>query len=122
MTATTLMQRRFRAIRHEAASHLYSIGQAVRLKGGMGMPAKANDIYQITGTLPHRGNSPQYRIRNDAERHERVAAEDSLELVDISRLSDDATLIERTFGHGQGTETQQSRDPKAEAGKGTGQA
>lgn len=115
MTATML--RKFRPIRNEPPSHLYSIGQVVRLKGGM--PAKATDVYQITGTLPRRGNSPQYRIRNDAERHERVAAEDSLELVDMSRLGDDATLIERTFGHGQGTETQQPRDPKAEAGKGS---
>ena len=119
MTATML--RKFRPIRNEPPTHLYSIGQVVRLKGGMGMPAKASDVYQITGTLPPRGNSPQYRIRNDGERHERVAAEDSLELVDMSRLSDDATLIERTFGHGQGTETQQPRDPKAEAGESSGE-
>ena len=33
----------------------------------------------------------------------------------------DATLIERTFGHGQGTERQQSRNQKTEAGKGTAQ-
>jgi hypothetical protein len=80
------------------------------------------DIYRITGKLPPRGDSLQYRIRNDDERHERVTTQDSLEPVDLSPTGDGATLIERTFGHGQGTETQQSRDQKTEAGKSASQA
>ena len=77
------------------------------------------DIYRIIATLPPRGNSPQYRIRDYDERHERVATQDTLEPVRTLPAGNDATLIERTFGHGQGTETQQSRDQKAETGKGT---
>lgn len=122
MTATSIRQRNLRPIRRDAATHLFTVGQAVRLKGGFGRPSLPADIYHITGTLPPRGDSPQYRIRNDDERHERVTTQDSLEPVSLTQFGDDATLIERTFGHGQGTETKQSRDPKAETGKGAAQA
>jgi hypothetical protein len=43
------------------------------------MSLQAAEIYRITGKLPDKDNSPQYRIRNDDERHERVTTEDSLE-------------------------------------------
>ena len=102
--------------------HLFTVGQAVRIKGGFARPALAADIYHITGTLPPRGDSLQYRIRNDGERHERVTTQDSLEPVGTSQADVGATLTERTFGRGQGTETQQPRDQKAEAGKGSAQA
>jgi hypothetical protein len=122
MTATTLMQRKSRPIRHDAATHRFSVGQAVRLRGNFGTFPKTAEIYRITGTLPPMGDSPQYRIRNDDERHERVTTQDSLEPVDMSQSGDGTTLIERTFGHGQGTETQQSRNQKAETGKDSAQA
>lgn len=118
MSATTYMQRNARPIRREAETHLFAIGQTVRLRSGFGTFTKTAEIYHITGTLPPRGNSPQYRIRNDDERHERVTTQDSLEPVQISPAGEEATLIERTFGHGQGAETQQSRDQEAEAGEG----
>ena len=51
-----------------------------------------------SGTLPPRGNSPQYRIRSDEERRERVMTQDDLETVGI--LQSDSSLIERTFGNG----------------------
>lgn len=121
MTATTLTHRNPRPIRRESASHLFEIGQLVRLKSGFKQSLNASDIYHITGTLPPRGNSPQYRIRNDEERYERVATQDSLEQVAVALSADNTTLIERTFGDGQGTEAQQSRDQKAEAGKGIAQ-
>lgn len=121
MTATSI-SRRGREIPRAAASHLFAVGQAVRMKGGFGRPASPEGVYRITGTLPPRGDSPQYRIRNDDERHERVTTQDSLEPVAMSQAGDGETLIERTFGHGQGTETQQPRDQKAEAGKGSAQA
>ena len=79
----------------------------------------AAEIYRIIATLPPLGNSPQYRIRNYDERHERVATQDTLEPVRTLPAGNNTTLIERTFGHGQGTETQQPRDQKAEAGKGS---
>jgi hypothetical protein len=121
MTATSTLGRNSRPIRRDTATHLFMVGQAVRLKGGFGRPALPGDIYHITGTLPPRGDSPQYRIRNDDERHERVTTQDDLEPVSMSRSDERATLIERTFGHGQRSETKQPRDQKAEAGKGSAQ-
>ncbi len=105
MTAANILQRTTRPARREAPTHLFTVGQAVRLKGGFARAAQPADIFHITGTLPARGDSPQYRIRNDDERHERVTTEDSLEPVAISRAGGGATLTERTFGHGQGTKT-----------------
>ncbi|MBS3652571.1 hypothetical protein KEU06_28755 [Pseudaminobacter sp. 19-2017] len=122
MTAARTFQRHPRPIRRDPTTHLFTVGQAVRLKGGFGRPFQSADIYRITGTLPPRGESPQYRIRNDEERHERVTTQDSLEAVGISPAEEGATLIERTFGYGQGTETQQSRAQKAEAEKVSTQA
>lgn len=82
----------------EAATHLFAIGHAVRLKGGFGTSPNLGDIYRITGTLPPKGGSPQYRIRNDDERYERVTTEDNLEQARLPLAGDDATLVERTFG------------------------
>ena len=60
-------------------AHRFAIGQSVRLRGRFGLPLDTAEIYRITGTLPARDNSPQYRMRNDEERHERVTTEDNLE-------------------------------------------
>jgi hypothetical protein len=122
MTYASARQPGARSIRPAAATHPFAVGQAVRLRGNFGTFPKTAEIYRITGTLPSRGGSPQYRIRNDDERHERVATQDSLEPIRPSQSNEGATLIERTFGHGQGTETQQSRDQEAQAGKGASQA
>lgn len=78
---TTSPSHRSRRSTRDAAKHLFAVGQLVRLKGGFGTPVLPADIYHITATLPPRGDSPQYRIRNDDERHERVTTQDSLELV-----------------------------------------
>jgi len=100
MTSTSFIQRTARQFRREVPTHLFAVGQSVKLKGGFPRPALAGDIYRITGTLPPRGNSLQYRIRNEDERHERVTTEDSLEPVGMQQSGSGATLIERTFGHG----------------------
>lgn len=105
MTPLRARQRGARPIRHIAATHLFAVGQAVRLRGSFGAFSKTAEIYRVTGTLPPRGESLQYRIRNDDERYERVATQDSLEPVSLSRSGDNATLIERTFSHGQGTKS-----------------
>ncbi|MET0941324.1 MAG: hypothetical protein ABWY13_08175 [Mesorhizobium sp.] len=67
-----------------AAAHRFAIGQSVWLKNRFGMSPRTAETYRITGTLPARDNSPQYRIRNDDERHERVETEDSLEEIESS--------------------------------------
>ncbi|WP_244672878.1 hypothetical protein [Mesorhizobium sp. 131-2-1] len=118
---TTLMQRNARPIQHGAAAHLFDVGQAVRLKGGLGAGPRVGEIYRVTRVLPPKGNSPQYRIRSEGEPHERVATEDSLEPAG-TLPGDGITLIERTFGHGQGTEAIEPRDQEAETGKGAGHA
>jgi hypothetical protein len=100
MISTSPIRCASRPARQEAPAHLFTIGQAVRLKGDFVRPALPADIYHITGTLPPRGDSLQYRIRNDDERYERVTTQDSLEPVDMSQSGSGATLIERTFGHG----------------------
>ncbi len=59
-------------------SHRFVIGQLVCLKNSI-LPVTASDkTYRITGTMPARGGVLQYRIRSDAERHERVTTEDLL--------------------------------------------
>ena len=113
MIDSTILQRNARPIRYEAATHLFTTGQIVRLKGGFGLQSQSADTYRITGTLPPRGDSQQYRIRNDAENYERVATQDSLEAVSISPAGPSGALIEGTFGAGQVIETQQSPDQKS---------
>ncbi|RWM33109.1 hypothetical protein [Mesorhizobium sp.] len=92
-----------RLTRRESATHRYSLGQSVRLKRSFNTVQESREIYQITARLPPRGDSRQYRIRSEAERHERMATEDSLEPVHASRNDEGAVLLERTFGDGQGT-------------------
>jgi hypothetical protein len=89
---------RARQARRETATHLFALGQNVRLRGGFARLATPTDIYRVTGMLPPRGNSPQYRIRCDDERHERVMTQDDLEAVDLLHAA--PSLIERTFGNG----------------------
>ncbi len=77
----------------QSPTHLFAIGQQVRLSGQRG-PA---ETYQVIGTLPPRDNSPQYRVRNEEERYERVITENLLEPANVSAAS---SLMERTFGNG----------------------
>jgi hypothetical protein len=60
-------------------AHRFAIGQSVRLRGRFGLPLDTAETFRITATLPARDNSPQYRMRNDDERYERVTTEDNLE-------------------------------------------
>ena len=112
MNDSTVLQRNARPIRYETATHLFTTGQTVRLKGGFGQSQSAH-TYRITATIPPKGDSQQYRMRNDAENYERVATQDSLEAVSIPTASPGGALIEGTFGAGQVTETQQSPDQKS---------
>jgi len=114
MTSANIRQHHVRPIRREAATHLFAVGQAVRLRSGFRGPFRFTGIYHITGTLPPTGDSPQYRIRSDDEPYERVTTQESLQAALLS-TDGSATLVEGTFG--QGTETQQSRDPEAGAGR-----
>jgi hypothetical protein len=101
MTNSNGQKRAAGSVPRDGSTHLFTVGQTVRLKGGPGEFARSTDIYRITGTLPPRGNSPQYRIRNDCERHDRVATQDSLEPL-RSPKGERASLVERTFGPSKG--------------------
>jgi hypothetical protein len=72
--------------------HRFAVGQSVRLKRSIGLSRVTVDTYRVTGTLPARDNSPQYRIRCDEERHERVTTEDSLEGIAVPLLADAGQL------------------------------
>jgi hypothetical protein len=107
MTTTSIPKGDTRPIRRDTAKHLFTVGQAVWMKEGLGKSAiRFRNTYRITGTLPPRGNVLQYRIRNDDEPHERVMTEDRLEPVRISSADNGATLMERTFGQSHGAKTQ----------------
>lgn len=105
-----------RPIRHEAAPHLFTTGQIVRRKDGFRLQFQSAATYRIIAALPPRGDSLQYRIRNDDERYERVATQDSLEPVRISPAGGSGAPLKATSG--QVREPQQSRDQKAEVGEG----
>lgn len=101
MTAASIQDRVPRRFAREDAPHAFAVGQSVRLKDGFG--SIPTGIFLITAKLPARANSPQYRISNEDERHERVTTQDELEPVGNSQSA--SSLMERTFGHGQGTTT-----------------
>jgi hypothetical protein len=101
MTVANPVQWNIRPPGHDAAMHLYTVGQTVRLKRGSRHQSQSTGLYRITGTLPAREDSPQYRIRNDAEGHERVLPQEALE-----PAHEGSALIERTFGHGKGRATE----------------
>jgi hypothetical protein len=59
-------------------SHIFEVGQTVVMTGWSKTTTSPQETYRIVATLPETNNRFQYRIRSDNERHERVAAEDSL--------------------------------------------
>lgn len=99
MTHHTMLRHGAGASRRDPSAHAYAIGQAVHLSDGFGRPVPPGALYEITGTLPANGGAPQYRIRSDDERHERVATQDALRPADLQGTGP-ATLIERTFSRG----------------------
>lgn len=88
------------AIRSEpraVRTHSLSIGQAVRLKSDLVPQFQRVDVYRIVGKLPPLGESPQYRIRSEAEPYDRVATEDRLEPVAPPLASDRSSLTAKVF-------------------------
>ena len=68
--------------RNDTPSHLFAVGQTVRMKGRGGLLLKTAELFQIKSRLPVKDGSPQYRIRSEQETYERVTTEDNLEPVD----------------------------------------
>lgn len=82
----------------DRTTHSYRVGDLVRLKGGFVQHPHAAGAYRITATLPPDGTFPQYRVRNEDERHERVVAQDNLERVRADTRNERSKLISKTFG------------------------
>ncbi|MDW6026661.1 hypothetical protein SAZ10_33375 [Mesorhizobium sp. BAC0120] len=100
MSTGSLVPHTARHIRHEAATHRFVVGQAVRMRGRFGNVPKDAEIYRVTRMLPPSGDSPQYRIRSDDERYERVTTEDGLEPAEVLPSDKSAALIQKTFSGG----------------------
>ena len=101
MTTAANIPRRFqRSLPSHAATHLFTLGQAVQLKDGLWGSGK---IYLITAKLPPNGDSLQYRIRNDDEQFERVAMQANLDAVGTPIGGEGDSLVEKSPGLGQGT-------------------
>ena len=79
-------------------THAFAIGQAVHVKPSLLFRPSAG-VYYITATMPVASDGqPQYRIRNDVERHERVTTQDTLEALSPGEAK--RTPSERSFFHG----------------------
>ncbi len=94
---TNVPQRFKRELQTDPATHLFTVGQTVRLNGGF---LRSGTIYQITARLPPIGDLPQYRIRNDEEKFERVARQSELELSNATAEGATTSLVEKSFGLG----------------------
>ena len=61
--------------------HRFSIGQSVRMPNRFGTVKTDDLLFTVTGKMPAKDRSPQYRIRSEEERHERVVTEDMLQAI-----------------------------------------
>ncbi len=65
--------------------HSFSLGQAVRLTGGF---RTSGNVYIVTAILPPNEGSPQYHIRNESEKFERMATQANLEPLNAPAAAD----------------------------------
>lgn len=101
MTTTDILLRTSPPVGRSSSVHIFKVGESVLMKPSF-LYASAAGIYRITATLPTFDGQPQYRIRNEGERHERVASQDSLERATASSSGNGnrASLIKGVFGRG----------------------
>lgn len=60
----------------------FSIGQSIRYRSSSRGLAAASGRYRVVGVLPAEEGELSYRIKGDDERHERIARESELSIVD----------------------------------------
>lgn len=80
--------------------HKFKVGQIVRFKPGLREAIIPDQDYRIVANLPVRDDSPQYRIRNSGERHERVTTQDLLMPANEKETDPRRNLVDETFGKG----------------------
>ncbi|MGX7874273.1 hypothetical protein ACVDG5_017310 [Mesorhizobium sp. ORM6] len=78
--------------RTDMPSHLFAVGQTVRMKSRTGLFNKTAELFEIKSRLPVKDGSPQYRIRSEQETHERVTTEDNLEPADNPVVADNPAV------------------------------
>jgi hypothetical protein len=81
-----------------ASVHQFKVGQTVRIKPGYREPFFPDQNYRIVANLPERNGSPQYRVRNSGEPHERVITHEKIVLLNEIARGKDRALLEKTFG------------------------
>ncbi len=64
-----------------SAAHKFAVGQAVRWALPPVSIALSTETYQVVRLLPKHANDPQYRVKADSEKYERVARESHLQAV-----------------------------------------
>lgn len=60
------------------SAHKYKVGQSVNFSPGRGIDHKSRGRYTIVRLLPIEGDTPQYRIKNNADGQERMVQEGEL--------------------------------------------
>lgn len=60
----------------------FRVGQSIRYRSASRGLAAAGGRYSVVGLRPAEGGELLYRIKSDEERHERIARESELTLVD----------------------------------------
>src|SRR6266446_10061302 len=74
-----LLQRRYiHPGRISMSEHKYRVGQAVEIFPDRGVDQTAKGRYKIVRLFLGEGNSPQYRIKNEVDGHERMVGEREL--------------------------------------------
>jgi hypothetical protein len=58
--------------------HKFRVGQAVNFSPARGVDHRSKGRYTIIRLLPVEGNTPQYRIKNSVDGHERMVQENEL--------------------------------------------
>lgn len=76
----------------------FAIGQSVCLRSGYGNPARPiNEVYRVIGMLPATDVSFQYRLRRDSDPFERVATEQSLDMVKVEEPVEGTSSAQAVF-------------------------
>ena len=80
-----------------------------------GLARDTAELFHVTGLLPvGRNSSPQYRIRNDGELHERVAIDSIALVADETASASPNQKTENSMAKGQRRSNREHRKPKQE--------
>ena len=72
------MQGREMMLRATMTTHKFTVGEAVSFSPDKGQEHARGELFEIVRLLPETEDGPQYRIKSQANDHERVVREDQL--------------------------------------------